>query len=102
MPPDWQCQIEAYEIYHGKGLDCTPVVIRSLEYHTGVSAMWLGCTSILIEYTQDPGGGRKQRIQHTFSGIQLIDINVALFSCTRAFGDGPRNLEPWSSDVDDT
>ncbi|GFX33486.1 uncharacterized protein TNCV_1006471 [Trichonephila clavipes] len=21
---------------------------------------------------------------------------------TRAFGDGPRNLEPWSSDVDDT
>ncbi|GFW74050.1 uncharacterized protein TNCV_545741 [Trichonephila clavipes] len=25
-----------------------------------------------------------------------------LFSCTRAFGDGPRNFEPWSSDVDDT
>ncbi|GFW52998.1 hypothetical protein TNCV_2822991 [Trichonephila clavipes] len=23
-------------------------------------------------------------------------------SCTRAFGDGPRNFEPWSSDVDDT
>ncbi|GFW44075.1 uncharacterized protein TNCV_998401 [Trichonephila clavipes] len=23
-------------------------------------------------------------------------------SHTRAFGDGPRNLEPWSSDVDDT
>ncbi|GFT21295.1 hypothetical protein TNCV_3815861 [Trichonephila clavipes] len=23
-------------------------------------------------------------------------------SYTRAFGDGPRNLEPWSSDVDDT
>ncbi|GFW48407.1 hypothetical protein TNCV_1109691 [Trichonephila clavipes] len=21
---------------------------------------------------------------------------------TRAFGDGPRNFEPWSSDVDDT
>ncbi|GFW44780.1 hypothetical protein TNCV_4510941 [Trichonephila clavipes] len=24
------------------------------------------------------------------------------FHYTRAFGDGPRNLEPWSSDVDDT
>ncbi|GFW87938.1 hypothetical protein TNCV_1360411 [Trichonephila clavipes] len=22
--------------------------------------------------------------------------------CTRAFDDGPRNFEPWSSDVDDT
>ncbi|GFS69890.1 hypothetical protein TNCV_3101921 [Trichonephila clavipes] len=26
----------------------------------------------------------------------------ALFSYTKAFGDGPRNFEPWSSDVDDT
>ncbi|GFX23715.1 hypothetical protein TNCV_3596571 [Trichonephila clavipes] len=25
-----------------------------------------------------------------------------LFSYTRAFGDGPRNFEPWLSDVDDT
>ncbi|GFW37962.1 hypothetical protein TNCV_4631631 [Trichonephila clavipes] len=31
-----------------------------------------------------------------------VNINVALFSYTRAFGDGPRHLEPWSSDVDDT
>ncbi|GFX56623.1 hypothetical protein TNCV_3954501 [Trichonephila clavipes] len=29
-------------------------------------------------------------------------IFVALFSYTRAFGDGPRNFEPWSSEVDDT
>ncbi|GFY13008.1 hypothetical protein TNCV_665741 [Trichonephila clavipes] len=27
---------------------------------------------------------------------------LLLFSYTRAFGDGPRNFEPWSSDVDDT
>ncbi|GFS96845.1 hypothetical protein TNCV_4177571 [Trichonephila clavipes] len=27
-----------------------------------------------------------------------LNINVALFSYTRAFGDGPRNFEPWSSD----
>ncbi|GFX10912.1 hypothetical protein TNCV_3196731 [Trichonephila clavipes] len=25
-----------------------------------------------------------------------------LVDCTRAFGDGRRNFEPWSSDVDDT
>ncbi|GFW67438.1 hypothetical protein TNCV_3391091 [Trichonephila clavipes] len=25
-----------------------------------------------------------------------------ILSYTRAFGDGPRNFEPWSSDVDDT
>ncbi|GFW78313.1 hypothetical protein TNCV_4123821 [Trichonephila clavipes] len=29
-------------------------------------------------------------------------MSVTLFSCTRAFGDGPRNFEPWSSDQDDT
>ncbi|GFY18759.1 methyltransf_25 domain-containing protein [Trichonephila clavipes] len=34
----------------------------------------------------------------------LIEYSVAnLEDCyTRAFGDGPRNFEPWSSDVDDT
>ncbi|GFY19160.1 hypothetical protein TNCV_4225241 [Trichonephila clavipes] len=31
-----------------------------------------------------------------------MNINVALFSHTRAFGDGPRNFESWSSDVDGT
>ncbi|GFX40322.1 hypothetical protein TNCV_4319551 [Trichonephila clavipes] len=35
-------------------------------------------------------------------GIDWWNINVALFSYIRAFGDGPDNFEPWSSDVDDT
>ncbi|GFW43482.1 hypothetical protein TNCV_4768351 [Trichonephila clavipes] len=26
----------------------------------------------------------------------------SILSYSRAFGDGPRNFEPWSSDVDDT
>ncbi|GFT07101.1 transposable element Tc3 transposase [Trichonephila clavipes] len=30
------------------------------------------------------------------------DLNPIGHVCTRAFGDGPRNFEPWSSDVDDT
>ncbi|GFU94635.1 hypothetical protein TNCV_1008391 [Trichonephila clavipes] len=42
--------------------------------------------------------------------IDFLNINVALFSYTRAFGNGPRNFEvtwttpevTWSSDVDDT
>ncbi|GFW29296.1 hypothetical protein TNCV_742381 [Trichonephila clavipes] len=31
-----------------------------------------------------------------------VNINVSPFRITRAFGDGPRNSEPWSSDKDDT
>ncbi|GFT62024.1 hypothetical protein TNCV_3811951 [Trichonephila clavipes] len=41
--------------------------------------------------------------------LKLLDIRAGLErekkereSYTRAFGDGPRNFEPWSSDVDDT
>ncbi|GFW51111.1 hypothetical protein TNCV_3593931 [Trichonephila clavipes] len=31
------CQMEVHEIHHGKGLDCTPVVSRSLDSdHLGV------------------------------------------------------------------
>ncbi|GFW65590.1 DDE_3 domain-containing protein [Trichonephila clavipes] len=30
------------------------------------------------------------------------DLNRIEHVYTRAFGDGPRNFEPWSSDVDDT
>ncbi|GFX47154.1 hypothetical protein TNCV_2747301 [Trichonephila clavipes] len=33
MSPDLQWQIEAHEIHHDKGLDCTPVVSRSFEHH---------------------------------------------------------------------
>ncbi|GFW78726.1 hypothetical protein TNCV_4261491 [Trichonephila clavipes] len=35
-------------------------------------------------------------------GLPVWRSGAALFSYTRAFGDGPRNFEPWSSDVDDT
>ncbi|GFX36719.1 sulfotransferase 1C2A [Trichonephila clavipes] len=34
--------------------------------------------------------------------LERVNINVALFSYMMAFGNGPRNFEPWSSDVDDT
>ncbi|GFU10460.1 hypothetical protein TNCV_2614211, partial [Trichonephila clavipes] len=34
--------------------------------------------------------------------LERVNINVALFSYMRAFGNGPHNCEPWSSEVDDT
>ncbi|GFW82354.1 hypothetical protein TNCV_3818351 [Trichonephila clavipes] len=44
-----------------------------------------------------------QRLRsHKLGLIDRLNINVALFSYTRAFGDRPRNFEPWSSDEDDT
>ncbi|GFU74558.1 hypothetical protein TNCV_616041 [Trichonephila clavipes] len=33
-------------------------------------------------------------------GTHMPEILFKIY--TRAFGDGPRNFEPWSSDVDDT
>ncbi|GFU44098.1 transposable element Tcb2 transposase [Trichonephila clavipes] len=37
-----------------------------------------------------------------FLCLEKAHINVALFSYTKAFGDGPRNFESCSSDVADT
>ncbi|GFX24879.1 hypothetical protein TNCV_3451511 [Trichonephila clavipes] len=31
-----------------------------------------------------------------------MNINIAPFSYSRVFGDGPRNFEPWTSQEDDT
>ncbi|GFS54960.1 hypothetical protein TNCV_3576571 [Trichonephila clavipes] len=42
-------------------------------------------------------GGVQQQQQH-----ECMNINVPLFSYTRAFGNGHRNFEPWSSDENDT
>ncbi|GFT89281.1 hypothetical protein TNCV_4385891 [Trichonephila clavipes] len=43
------CQTEVHDIHHGKGLDCAPVVSRSLEHHTGDDTFWLVSTPILRE-----------------------------------------------------
>ncbi|GFS75657.1 hypothetical protein TNCV_3424201 [Trichonephila clavipes] len=45
IPPDLLCpQIEASEIHHCKGLDCTPIVTHSFEHHTGERTIWIGST----------------------------------------------------------
>ncbi|GFX30991.1 hypothetical protein TNCV_2024941 [Trichonephila clavipes] len=48
---------------------------------------------------QEIGGSRRGRDQESNEDVekQLFE-----FSYTGAFGDGARNFEPWSSDVDDT
>ncbi|GFT79116.1 hypothetical protein TNCV_3094711 [Trichonephila clavipes] len=38
--------------------------------------------------------------QRVFSATRLLPMTLRPYS--RAFGDGPRNFEPWSSDEDDT
>ncbi|GFT87221.1 hypothetical protein TNCV_3543851 [Trichonephila clavipes] len=44
-----------------------------------------------------------QELMDSHSQEQTMDlIEIHEQNCTRAFGDGPRNFEPWSSDVDDT
>ncbi|GFU75298.1 hypothetical protein TNCV_4755571 [Trichonephila clavipes] len=43
--------IEANEIHRGKGLDCIPVISRSLEHHAGGITFQLFSTSILREKT---------------------------------------------------
>ncbi|GFY34204.1 hypothetical protein TNCV_2505071 [Trichonephila clavipes] len=46
---------------------------------------------------------RRVRTSSHWCGVrELVNINVAMFSYSRGFGDRPRNLEPWSSDEDDT
>ncbi|GFT68496.1 uncharacterized protein TNCV_1896931 [Trichonephila clavipes] len=50
---DW---IKACEIHHGKGANCTPVVIHSFE-HQGHSTIWLGSTPIFEG--KHPGGGHR-------------------------------------------
>ncbi|GFX77670.1 hypothetical protein TNCV_1105871 [Trichonephila clavipes] len=43
------CQIKVHEIQHGKELDCTPVVSRSLEHHADDGTFWLVSNPILRE-----------------------------------------------------
>ncbi|GFX39610.1 hypothetical protein TNCV_2103541 [Trichonephila clavipes] len=36
------------------------------------------------------------------ASCRLLSMEMGPLCCVRAFGDGPRNFEPWSSDEDDT
>ncbi|GFW21387.1 putative DD41D transposase [Trichonephila clavipes] len=49
MPADWQCQIEFHEIHQGKGLDCSLVVSRGFEHHTGDNSR----LNRFVEWTQN-------------------------------------------------
>ncbi|GFV59845.1 hypothetical protein TNCV_4739731 [Trichonephila clavipes] len=56
--------------------------------------------SLLRNLTQEVRFRLTTRSEHGLMHLGL-NVNVALFGYTRAFGDGPRNFEPWSSDLDD-
>ncbi|GFT60884.1 hypothetical protein TNCV_3616071 [Trichonephila clavipes] len=51
------------------------------------------------ESVGDDGHSGRPQISHA---AERVNINVALFSYMRAFGDGPRNFESRSGDGDDT
>ncbi|GFU92717.1 hypothetical protein TNCV_2892261 [Trichonephila clavipes] len=61
-------------------------------------------------YTSDFSCHQKKELRPGELGGQATDSSspislpgyVSWRSYTRAFGDGPRNFEPWSSDEDDT
>ncbi|GFU77121.1 uncharacterized protein TNCV_3389851 [Trichonephila clavipes] len=46
--------------------------------------------------------GQDMTAAHLDECSALNDLNCIVKSYTGASGDGPRNFEPWSSDVDDT
>ncbi|GFU20765.1 hypothetical protein TNCV_3651501 [Trichonephila clavipes] len=64
-----------------------PVAVLNLIF-TFVDSLWPTSSNRRIASTK----------MSSDSSIRQANINVALFSYTRAFGDGPRNFEPWSSD----
>ncbi|GFW98695.1 hypothetical protein TNCV_2758731 [Trichonephila clavipes] len=51
MPPDRHVPDSAHEIRQGKGLNCTPVVSRSLKYHAVDRTLWIASIPILRENT---------------------------------------------------
>ncbi|GFX15639.1 hypothetical protein TNCV_2131251 [Trichonephila clavipes] len=60
----------------------------------------------LVESIFDPTISQKQHRSHEHSTKLRckewwVNINVSLFSYSRAFGNGPRHFEPWSRDEDD-
>ncbi|GFT55678.1 ccmar2 transposase [Trichonephila clavipes] len=63
-----------------------PIFVQERSYYrVGGLMVWVGISI----------GGRND--------LHIIQkVNLADQSFTRSFGDGPRNFEPWSSDVDDT
>ncbi|GFX51780.1 hypothetical protein TNCV_5014821 [Trichonephila clavipes] len=90
MPPNQQCQIEAFKIHLRKEQDCTSVVSRSFEHHTGDNTIWI-----------DSCPNFEEEQKALFLIPQLHERTCGL-SYMRAFGDGPRHFDPRSSYEDDT
>ncbi|GFV80611.1 uncharacterized protein TNCV_4617731 [Trichonephila clavipes] len=51
---------------------------------------------------EDMSGGVQDSVPILLSLLRVKQAFNQELCCTWAFGDGPRNFEPWSSDVDDT
>ncbi|GFT96154.1 hypothetical protein TNCV_1884761 [Trichonephila clavipes] len=62
--------------------------------HAGSTARTM--VNISMEAANSP-----EQIYDELAALQSVFLHSTR-SYTRAFGDGPRNFEPWSSDADDT
>ncbi|GFW14140.1 hypothetical protein TNCV_3547291 [Trichonephila clavipes] len=73
-------------------------VVRSLQVASRLWNQFQTSGAVTRKISQDHLEAKSNALRVS----EKVNINVKLFSYTRAFGDGPRNFEPWSSDDDDT
>ncbi|GFV03711.1 hypothetical protein TNCV_1876591 [Trichonephila clavipes] len=73
------------------------------EIYEGIERFKQGRTSLCEdERSGSPSTSTTEDNVQVVEGIVLEDMTSIQGSYTRAYGDGPRNFEPWSDDVDDT
>ncbi|GFU06936.1 hypothetical protein TNCV_3456081 [Trichonephila clavipes] len=84
-------------IFFGKEVGLSPEMDSRLERKSSVTLLVI-CWDHRLTYL-----GILQRKMERKTRMRENQTQVKISSnYTRAFGDGPRNFEPWSSDVDDT
>ncbi|GFT24316.1 hypothetical protein TNCV_3251891 [Trichonephila clavipes] len=88
----WLLAMDLIILNHGQGRRKTPeLALLSPNYRTTPTGVPINEHVILTQpFT---GVIRRPKQQYCTSGVPYY---------TRAFGDGPRHSEPWSSDEDDT
>ncbi|GFU70201.1 hypothetical protein TNCV_5057931 [Trichonephila clavipes] len=79
MPPDRQCQIEAHESNHGKGLDCMPVFSYSFEHHAGYSTICVSSTPVLRENTL---GVVRGLLSTSRENLRLLRVSILCYKGT--------------------
>ncbi|GFT58704.1 hypothetical protein TNCV_1360681 [Trichonephila clavipes] len=77
---------------------------KAPDHPQGVLPLNWGGTEINRSFTCTvPKATVSDKLPYPIFMMNFVDLDLVFaISYTRAFGDGPRDFEPWSSDVDDT